>query len=206
MSSVLFITSSLSGDASTSRLFGLELIDALRQDTPDARVVTRELTESSIPHLSMETLQALAQQPEQRTADQAARAAFADGLIEEVDAADVIVIAAPMYNFSLPSTLKAWIDHIARAGRTFRYTPNGPQGLLKDKKVFVALAQGGKHTGSPMDFVQPYLRGVLAFLGITDVSFVTAEGLAIDAENKAAGIAAARQQIATLFPAAQLAA
>jgi len=146
------------------------------------------------------------QKPEERTAEQVERAAFADRFIEEVEASDVIVIAAPMYNFSLPSTLKAWIDHIARAGRTFRYTPTGPVGQLKDKKVYVVLSQGGKNTGSPMDFEQPYLRGVLGFLGITDVTFVNVEGLAFDAESKAAGFAAARQQIAALFPETQLAA
>lgn len=205
MTQVLFVTSSLSGSQSKSRAFGGEVVDALRRANPQTEVVSRDVTSANIPHLSMETLAALAQKPEQRTPEQAERVAFADQLIAEVEAANVIVIAAPMYNFSLPTTLKAWIDHIARAGRTFRYSPTGPVGLLTDKKVYVVLSQGGHNTG-PMDFVEPYLRGVLAFLGITDVTFVRVEGQAISAEEAAAGVTAAREQIAALFPASAIAA
>ena len=137
---------------------------------------------------------------------QQAAAAFADGLIAEVEAADVIVIAAPMYNFTISTTLKAWIDHIVRAGRTFRYTANGPEGLLRHKTVFVTTARGGFYgANSPtaaLDFQEPYLRTILGFVGITDVTFVHAEGLAIDPDTAARGLAAARRVVAELVPVA----
>jgi FMN-dependent NADH-azoreductase len=204
-SNILFVTSSLMGENSKSREFGQELVNALRARNANARVVTRDVVPSTIPHITMETLAALATPVADRTAEQAGRVAFADQIIEEVEQADTIVIAAPMYNFSLPSTLKAWIDHIARAGRTFRYTPTGAVGLLENKKVYVALAQGGYNSG-PMDFEEPYLRGVLGFLGITDVTFVRIEGLARGPEEAAAGIANAHRQVAALFPNQQRAA
>ena len=103
-----------------------------------------------------------------------------------------------MYNFSIPSTLKAWIDHIARAGRTFRYTEAGPQGLLIGKKVYVVSARGGKTSGTPMDFEEPYLRGVLGFLGLTDVTFINVEGLAMGPDAATQGLAVARSRIAEL--------
>jgi FMN-dependent NADH-azoreductase len=124
-------------------------------------------------------------------------------LIAEVEAADTIVLAAPMYNFSIPSTLKAWIDHIARAGRTFRYTAAGPQGLLKGKKAYVATARGGVYSEGPaafLDFHAPYLRAVLGFVGIEDVRFVHLEGLKVSPEAAANGLAKARAKIESLVP------
>ena len=133
-------------------------------------------------------------------------AALADTLIEEVEAADVIVIAAPMYNFSIPSTLKAWIDHIVRAGRTFRYGAAGPEGLLKGKKVFIVTGRGGVYSGeSPaksLDFQEPYLRAMLGFLGLDDVAFIHVEGLKMSPEAAAAAIERAREAIGDLLPAA----
>ncbi|HEY3642841.1 MAG TPA: NAD(P)H-dependent oxidoreductase, partial [Xanthobacteraceae bacterium] len=151
-----------------------------------------------------ETLAATATQADQRTRDQQDAAALADALIAEIEAADTIVLAAPMYNFSIPSTLKAWIDHIARAGRTFRYTAAGPEGLLKGKKVFVVTGRGGFYSGdSParsLDFQEPYLRALLGFLGLTDVTFIHVEGLKVSPEAAASGLARARQAIGETVP------
>jgi FMN-dependent NADH-azoreductase len=153
----------------------------------------------------MATLAALGVPAEQRDEGQAARVAFADRLIEELEQADTIVIAAPMYNFSVPSTVKAWIDHIARAGRTFRYTAEGPQGLLTGKKVYLALSRGGIYTQGPasaLDHQESYLRAVLSFVGLTEVTVVHAEGLNISPEANAAGRQKAKETVATLFPVA----
>lgn len=130
---------------------------------------------------------------------------MADRLIEEVEAADILVIAAPMYNFSIPSTLKAWIDHVTRAGRTFRYGAAGPEGLLKGKKVFVVTARGGIYSDGPakvMDFQEPYLHAMLAFLGLVDVRFIHVEGLQISPESASAGIERARGELGNLVSAA----
>ncbi len=136
---------------------------------------------------------------EKRSVEQASRAQSADQLIEELEAADTIVLAAPMYNFTISSTLKAWIDHVARAGRTFRYTANGPEGLLKGKQVFVVTGRGGIYTGDAparvLDFQEPYLRGILGFLGLTDVTFIHVEGLNISPEAAEKGFAQARNAI-----------
>ncbi len=209
MHRLLFVTSSLFAEASKSRLIGAEFVTAWRRAHPGTTVVERELSADTMPHLTQATLAAVATPAEARTAAQRDLAAFADALIAEVEAADVIVIAAPMYNFTISSTLKAWLDHIARAGRTFRYTSNGPEGLLRNKTVFVTTARGGFYRAdSPamaLDFQEPYLRAMLAFVGITDVTFVHAEGLAIDPDTAARGMAEARRLLAELLPAAQAA-
>ncbi|HYM04716.1 MAG TPA: NAD(P)H-dependent oxidoreductase, partial [Stellaceae bacterium] len=120
-------------------------------------------------------------------------------LIAEVEVADTIVLAVPMYNFAIPSTLKAWIDHVARAGRTFRYTAAGPEGLLKGKKVFVVTGRGGIYSGDVpakiMDFQEPYLRAVLGFLGLDDVTFIHVEGLKVSPESAAHGLDHARKHV-----------
>ncbi len=204
MSSLLLVTSSLFGEASQSSRIARELVAALRKANPDMRVVERDLTSATIPHLSNETLTALATPAERRTLGQVEAAAFADALIAEVEAADTIVLAVPMYNFSIPSTLKAWLDHIVRSGRTFRYTGAGPEGLLKGKKVFVVTGRGGIYSGEGpargLDFQEPYLRAILGFIGLTDVSFVHVEGLNISEEEAEKGRARARQAITALLP------
>ncbi len=205
MSNLLFVTSSLFGADSKSRLVADEFVAAWRRANPAGTVVRRDLAPDAIPHLSREALDAAARPAAERTPTQRQAAALADRLIEEVEAAAVIVVAAPMYNFSIPSTLKAWIDHIARAGRTFRYGVNGPEGLLKGRRVIVFTARGGIYGGdSPargLDFQEPYLRAMLAFLGLDDVTFVHAEGLKISPETAAAGLASARRAAATLLAA-----
>jgi FMN-dependent NADH-azoreductase len=203
MSNLLFVTSSLFGADSRSRQLALEFIDALRDTTPDAAVVSRDLTPATMPHLDGEALGAVMTAPAERTKRQHELVAFADALIAELEAADTIVLAVPMYNFSIPSTLKAWIDHVARAGRTFRYTEAGAQGLLKGKKVFVVTARGGVYSEGPagaFDFQEPYLRAVLGFIGLDDVTFLHLEGLKISPEAAASGLARARAALHGLAP------
>jgi FMN-dependent NADH-azoreductase len=206
MGNLLFVTSSLFGDGSQSRLIAQEFIDRWRQGHLRTTVTERNLTADSIPHLSLATLSASMQTTDARSTAEKQAAALADALIEEVEAANVIVIAAPMYNFSIPSTLKAWIDHIARAGRTFRYGAAGPEGLLKGKKVFIITGRGGVYSGdSPaksLDFQEPYLRAMLGFLGLDDVSFIHVEGIKMSPEAATAGIERAREVIAELVPVA----
>lgn len=202
MSKLLLVTSSLFGDQSKSTQLAGEFVQAWHRSHPGTTVVERALTAESIPHLSLGALGALMTPAEQRSNEQRATVAFADRLIEELEAADTIVLAVPMYNFSIPSTLKAWIDHVARAGRTFRYTAAGPEGLLKGKKVFAITGRGGVYTGdSPakvFDFQEPYLRGVLGFLGLTDVTFVHVEGLKVSPEAAEQGVTRARDAIAAI--------
>jgi FMN-dependent NADH-azoreductase len=202
MSKILLVTSSLFGDQSKSAQIAGELVEAWRRNHPGTAVVERALNPDSIPHLNLAALGALMTPAEQRSAEQSASVDFADHLIEELEAADTIVLAVPMYNFSIPSTLKAWIDHIARAGRTFRYTAAGPEGLLKGKRVFVVTGRGGVYTGDApaklLDFQEPYLRGVLGFLGLTDTTFVHVEGLKVSPEAAERGIARARDEIAAI--------
>ena len=145
------------------------------------QVLYRDLDLEPLPHLNGRSL---------AKADPA-EAAQAEQVLEQFLAADVLVIGAPMYNFGIPSTLKAWIDRIAVAGRTFRYAENGAQGLAGGKTVIIASARGGLHTGAPTDFQEPYLRQVFAFLGIDDVRFVRAEGVALSPGHRAEAIAAA---------------
>jgi len=206
MANLLFVSSSLFGDGSQSRLIASEFIDRWRQSHRRTTVVERELTADSIPHLSLAVLAASMTPADTRSAADQQAAALADSLIAEVEAADVIVLAAPMYNFSIPSTLKAWIDHITRAGRTFRYGAAGAEGLLKGRKVFIITGRGGIYSdGSPakgMDFQEPYLRAMLGFLGLDDVTFIHVEGLKISPEAAASGIERARKAIGDLLPAA----
>jgi FMN-dependent NADH-azoreductase len=199
MNNILLINSSIFGPLSQSLALARELLTRF----PNASVVERTLTAESMPHLTAETMAAIATPEAQRTERQKELAAFSDTLIAEVEAADTIVLAAPMYNFSIPSTLKAWIDHIVRAGRTFRYTAAGPQGLLKGKKAYVVTARGGVYSEGPaafLDFHEPYLRAVLGFVGIEDVRFVHLEGLKVSPEAAANGLAKARAKIESVLP------
>ena len=205
MTNLLFVASSLFGDGSQSRLIANEFIDRWRQSHPRTTVVKRELTADSMPHLSPAAFAASMIAADKRSAAERQAVALADALIEEVEAADIIVIAAPMYNFSIPSTLKAWIDHITRGGRTFRYGAAGAEGLLKGRKVFVVTGRGGIYSDGPakgMDFQEPYLRAMLGFLGLDDVAFIHAEGLKISPEAAASGIERARKSIGDLLPTA----
>lgn len=200
MSKLLFVTSSVFGENSKSRLIAAEFVEAWRKANPATETIRRDLTAATMPHLTQDTLAAA--MAEQRTEAQRESAALADRLIEEVETADTIVIAAPMYNFSIPSTLKAWIDHILRAKRTFRYTEKGAEGLLKGKKVFIVTGRGGVYSGeSPsrvMDFQEPYLRATLGFIGLTDITFIHVEGLSVSPDAAASGLERARKSIGEL--------
>ena len=203
---ILQINSSLfSGNGQSSRLAG-EIVAALRSQNPGAEVVVRDLAQSPAPHLDAQRFAAFTTPKAARTAEQAAVVAYSDELIAELRRADVVVIGLPMYNFGLPSQLKAWFDHIARAGETFRYTASGSVGLLAGKKVYVTAARGGAYAGTPADTQTPYVRDFLAFLGMTDVEFVYAEGLAIDAATREKSLATARASILRLTAAQPLAA
>ena len=184
---ILQINSSARREGSHSSRLAERIVARLREADPEATLAVRDLTATPHPILDEAALGALFTPAAQRTVEQAARVAQDDALIAEIQAADVVVLGVPMYNFGVPVQLKNWIDAISRAGVTFRYSANGPEGLLAGKKVYVALARGGKYRNTPADSQVPYLETVLAFLGMTDVHFVYAEGLAMgpDAERDA---------------------
>ncbi|MNN40499.1 FMN-dependent NADH-azoreductase [compost metagenome] len=190
--------SARSAGANSTRLAD-SITARLQAQNPAAVVELRDLASNPHPVLDEAALGALFTPAEQRTAEQAARVALDDALIAQVQSVDVIVLGVPMYNFGVPVQLKTWLDAIARAGVTFRYTENGPEGLLKGKKVYVALARGGMYRDTPADSQVPYLKTILGFLGLTDVEFVYAEGLAMGAEGADKAFAAAEAQIGELI-------
>jgi FMN-dependent NADH-azoreductase len=193
---VLQINSSARAEASVSTRLANELVSRLAGEGDT--VVVRDLRETPHPALDEAALTALFTPDEQRTAEQAARVALDDALIAEIQAADVVVLGVPMINFGIPAQLKNWIDAISRARVTFQYTANGPEGLLTGKKVYAVLTRGGKYRESPADSQVPYLRQVLGFLGMKDVEFIYAEGLAMGPDAEAAALADARGKIAEL--------
>jgi FMN-dependent NADH-azoreductase len=193
---VLQVNSSARGEASVSSRLASELVSRLAG--PADRVTVRDLRAAPHPALDEAALGALFTPAEQRTPEQAARVALDDALIAEIQAADVVVLGVPMINFGIPASLKNWIDAISRAKVTFQYTAQGPEGLLKGKKVYAVMARGGKYRGSPADSQVPYLRQVLGFLGMTDVEFIYAEGLAMGPDAEAAALSEAREKIAEL--------
>jgi FMN-dependent NADH-azoreductase len=190
-------TSARSAGANSTRLAD-SVTARLRAQNPAAVVELRDLASDPHPVLDEAALNALFTPADSRTEDQAARVALDDALIAQVQSADAIVLGVPMYNFGVPVQLKTWLDAIARAGVTFRYTENGPEGLLKGKKVYVALARGGKYRDTPADSQVPYLKTILGFLGLSDAEFVYAEGLAMGAERAEKSFAAAKAQIDAL--------
>lgn len=195
---ILQINSSARTRGAHSTRLADEIVARLRATHPQATLIRRDLAQS--PHLPLDeaALDALSTPAEARTAEQAARVALDDALISEVQAADVLVLGVPMYNFGVSSQLKHWIDAIARAGVTFRYTEQGPEGLLKDKTVYVALARGGRYRGTDADTQTPYLKTLLGFLGMTDLHFAYAEGLNMGQEAAQRGLAEARAHIASM--------
>lgn len=190
------------GQGSFSTRLADEVVATLQQQDAAASLTVHELAIKPLATMDEAALGALFTPAEARSAEQNARVALNDALIAEVQAADAVVIAAPMINFGISTQLKNWIDAIARAGVTFSYTATGPVGLLTGKKVYVVLTRGGVYRDQPGDTMVPYLKMVLGFLGMTDVSFIYAEGLAMGADAEAAGVASARAQIAELFGAA----
>ena len=201
---LLQVNTSLFSDAGQSSVLANEFVAGWKKRNPGATVIARDLAKEPVPHLTAERFQAFITKPEERDAGQRAEAAYSDALIDELKRADVIVLGVPMYNFDVPSTLKAYFDHIGRAGVTFRYTAQGPVGLLTGKKVYVFATRGGIYAGKPFDTQSAYLKNFLGLLGITDVEFVYAEGIAVSVESKDAAIAQAKKAIAQLNALEQL--
>jgi len=189
---ILQIKSSLFSTGGQSSQLADEYVARQVAADPDAEVIVRDLALNPVPHLTAERFQSFLAKPEARTPAQQEVAAFSDALIAELRAADTIVIGLPMYNFGVPSTLKAYFDHVARAGETFRYTEKGPLGLLTGKRAIVFATRGGVYAGTPLDTETEYLKTFLGFLGITDVEFVYAEGLARGDAIKQVSLASAR--------------
>lgn len=192
---VLHIDSGILGDHSVSRRLTAAIVAQIKADRPDAKVIYRDLASEHVPHLTGAQIMAPADLDGVETA-LAADIRIGREMLEEFLAADTVVIGAPMYNFNIPSQLKAWIDRLAVSGKTFRYTESGPEGLAKGKKVIVASTRGGHYSGSPMDHQETYLTTIFGFLGITDVEFVRAEGLNLGDDQKQLALAAAEQAIA----------
>lgn len=207
MKTLLQLNTSLNADGGQSSLLASSYIAAWQAAHPGAVVQSRNLaTSDAVPHLTAERFGAFLAKPEDRTAEQKAVTDYSDTLIKELKNADVVVIGLPMYNFGIPSQLKAYFDHIARAGVTFQYSPNGPVGLVPNKKVYVFATRGGFYAGTPADTQTQYVRDFLKFIGITDVEFVYAEGLAYGPDSAKENLGKANTEIQRLTTPEQLAA
>jgi FMN-dependent NADH-azoreductase len=193
---ILQINASARREGSNSTRVADSIVARLRAANPDTRLTLRDLASDPHPVLDEAALGALFTPADKRTPAQIARVALDDALIAEVQAADVLVLGVPMYNFGVSAQFKNWIDAVARVGVTFRYTEKGPEGLLKGKKVYVALARGGRYRGTDADTQVPYLKTVLGFLGMTDVQFIYAEGLNMGPEAAKQGLAEAEADLA----------
>lgn len=206
MKTLLQLNSSLyAGDGQSSRLAN-RFVDLWRAAYPGTTVLVRDLASDPVPHLDARRFGAFLARAEDRDAAQQAVVAYSDMLIGELKRADVIVLGLPMYNFGVPSVLKAYFDHVARAGVTFRYTAKGAVGLLGGKQAYVFAARGGQYAGTPRDTQTPYVREFLRFLGIEDIEFVFAEGLALGDASRQAGLAQAQSAIPHLLDDVALAA
>jgi FMN-dependent NADH-azoreductase len=201
MKTILQLNASIQSDNGQSSRLANEFVAALRKGTPEAKLILRDFARDPVPHLDADRFGAFIAKPEARTLKQDAFVAYSDGLIGELKQADVIVLGLPMYNFGVPSTLKAYFDHVGRAGATFQYTEKGPVGLLTGKKAYVFATRGGLYAGTKLDTQTGYVRDFLAFLGIADVEFVYAEGLAISETSREAALSKARDQIDRMVPA-----
>lgn len=200
MSNILVLNSSVSGEASVSRLLVADAVTELTQRDPSAKLVFRDLAANPVPHLTPQTVAGVRAQAT-TPAEQAARD-LSDELIAELRAADTIVIGAPMYNFSIPTTLRSWFDHVLRAGETFSYSEAGPKGLLPGKKVIVVESRGGLYSEGPgqaIDFQEPYLRQLLGFIGLADdLTFIRAEKIGYGPDARDQALADSRAELAKL--------
>jgi FMN-dependent NADH-azoreductase len=195
MTTLLQLSTSLFSASGQSSRLAQDFVDQWRAAHPGAGVIARDLARTPVPHLDAERFGAFLAKPESRTLQQQAVIDYSNELIDELRRADVIVLGLPMYNFGVPSTLKAYFDHIARAGETFRYTEKGAIGLLAGKKAYVFATRGGKYLGTPGDLETGYVRQFLAFIGIDDVEIIYAEGLALGAASAQSSMSAAREAI-----------
>ena len=193
---ILHIESSLFGANGVSSQLASRLLERFAASNPTIK--TRRFAEQPIAHFDGQTLGAIMTPATDRSDEQQAIASAADNLIAEIQEANVLILGVPMYNFSVPSMLKSWFDHIARAGVTFRYTANGPEGLLKGKTAYLLMTRGGLYRGTAADTQTPFLVSLLGFLGITDVHFVYAEGLNMGDEPRAKALAEAHAAIDAL--------
>ncbi|MDD0977666.1 FMN-dependent NADH-azoreductase [Pseudomonas fontis] len=198
MSRVLIIESSARQQDSISRQLTRDFAAQWQAANPADTLTQRDLAVNPVPHLDSHLLGGWMKPEAQRSAEELQALARSNELTDEVLAADVLVLAAPMYNFAIPSTLKAWLDHVLRAGVTFKYTETGPQGLLTGKRAYVLTARGGIHAGASSDHQEPYLRQVLAFIGIHDVTFIHAEGLNMGGDFHEKGLNQAKAQLAAV--------
>jgi FMN-dependent NADH-azoreductase len=204
MKTLLQIQSSIFSSGGQSSQLAERFIAAWRASNPGGKVIVRDLATQPVPHLDAARFGAFMAKPEERTPSQQAVVDYSDALIGELKRADVVVLGLPMYNFGLPSTLKAYFDHVGRAGVTFRYTEKGPVGLLTGKKVYVFAARGGIYAGTPSDTQTPFIRTFLSFIGMDEIEFVYAEGLAISEASKQKGLDRARARIDALLEPAQI--
>lgn len=191
---VLFLSNGIFGENSNSNRLAANIIEKLKAKG-SVELVERDLVNSQLPMLDAGVITALNTPAEERSSEQNAVVALSDTLIEELRSADAVVLSLPMYNFGVPSQLKAWVDLVARAGVTFAYTENGPQGLLENKPVYVATARGGFHKGNVTDAQTDFIHTIFGFFGLSDVRFVYAEGLNISDELKAKALAQAEESI-----------
>ena len=199
MKTILQINASIQAGNGQSSKLADEFVAGLREQHPDAKLIVRDLARDPVPHLDAERFGAFVTPIEKQTARQQEVIDYSDALIAELKRADAIVLGLPMYNFGVPSQLKAWFDHVARAGVTFRYTEKGPVGLLTGRKAWVLATRGGRYAGTPGDHETPFVRQFLGFLGISDVEFVYAEGLAISETSKREALAGAVNAIRRLL-------
>lgn len=195
MTNLLQINTSLFAGQGQSSQLTEQFVAEWRANHPGARVTVRDLAKDAVPHLDASRFGAFTTAPEARSPEQQAVIAYSDTLIDELKAADVIVLGLPLYNFGVPSQLKAYFDHVARNGVSFRYTAKGPEGLIKGKKVYVFATRGGLYAGTPLDTQTNYVRDFLRFIGIEDVEFIYAEGLNISAELKTSALSKAQDEI-----------
>lgn len=202
MKTLVVLYTSLNGQDALSADLANRYVSRLEQSGAPLRVIKRDLAAEPVPHLTAATFAAFTTNPDARSPEQASAVALSDALIAELQAADEIVLALPMYNFGIPSVLKAYFDHIARSGQTFRYTESGPVGLLTAAHVRVFATRGGRYAGTDLDTQTTYVRNFFAFLGIADTEFVYAEGTAMGAATLADSVTAANTRIAELTTAA----
>lgn len=188
VNTILQVNASARKTGSVTRELTETLVTRLLEKSPQAKVISRDVSQG-LPFLDEDWVGANFTDPAERSAEQRMKLALSDTLVSELRTADTIVIGSPIYNFSVPAALKAWVDLIARARETFQYTDNGPEGLLKDKKAYVIVASGGTKVGSEIDFAANYLKHVLGFVGISDVTIVAADQLMMDPAKREAALA-----------------
>jgi FMN-dependent NADH-azoreductase len=196
---ILHIDTSPMGERSYSRKLGAKVLSELQSKYPGSTLKVRDLAAQPLPHLSAQTVGAFFTPAEQRTPELNAAVADSDAAVAELKSANIIVIGAPMWNFGIPSSLKAWIDHVARSGQTFTFGPNGPEGLLDPAtKVIIVSSRGGVYSAGPMaalDFQEDYLRSVLGFLGLRDIVFIRTEGVNMGEEAVKSAVLAAESHV-----------